>query len=740
MTENSGQKAIAVMTSGGDAQGMNAAVRAVVRTGAVLGIKVYAIHEGYEGLVNNKLTEMSWDSVSGILGQGGTVIGTARCKEFRDRSGRLKAAKNMVKNDIDSLVVIGGDGSLTGANQFSEEWKSLLEELTAAGEISAEAVKKHPQLKIVGMVGSIDNDMANTDMTIGADSALHRIIEAVDAIKSTAASHQRTFIVEVMGRNCGYLALVSAIASGAGWVFVPEYPPYDGWEKKICEVLQSGIDAGRRDSIIIVAEGARDRQGNPISCDMIKEVIDKGMGIDSRITILGHVQRGGIPSAYDRYMSTLAGHSAVHDILNENNSERGHLVVVDKNRFDIVDLMDSVGKNSQIADLIKEKKFDEAVEMRGSSWKKLKDIYRTMCLAVPRGDETTGTYNIAVMNCGWPSPGMNAAVRAAVRIALDRGNKVFKIRNGFEGLINDDIQKVGWMEIEEWIGLPGSKIGSNRTVPGESDMYNIAATLENNKIDGILMIGGWAGYSGLERLYKMRKIFPVFNIPFVCIPASINNSLPGCELSIGADTALNNIVSAIDTIKNSADSSRRAFIVEVMGRYCGYLAAMSGLATGAEEVYLHEKGINLDKLRRHIKRLVKSFKHGRNVGLYIRNEKADKIYTTDFISRLFEAESNDLFDVKKVILGPLQQGGIPSPFDRTLATRLSFDATNHLIDCLDAKDNHGYFMGFGGAGESIINFRKLDEMISRQHERPLDQWWEQLFEVAADMAHNPDEN
>ncbi len=727
------------MTSGGDAQGMNAAVRAVVRCGISLGIKIYGIYEGYQGLVDNHIEEMTWDSVSGILNQGGTMIGTARCKEFRERSGRIVAAKNMVENGIDNLIVIGGDGSLTGASEFSDEWPDLLQELIDKNEILPDSLEKHPQLKIVGLVGSIDNDMANTDMTIGADSALHRIVEATDAIKSTAASHHRTFLIEVMGRNCGYLALVAAIASGAGWVFVPEYPPLEGWEKKICEVLKKGIETGRRDCIVIVAEGAKDRQGNPITCKSVEKILQEGMSIEPRITILGHVQRGGTPSAYDRYMSTVEGHYAVHEILKESPNNEARLVVMRKNRISSAHLMDSVNKNSQIAQLIKDHKYHEAMELRGASWNNLMEMYRTLCLSLPRGDETTGNYNIAVMNCGWPAPGMNAAVRAAVRIGLDHGHKVYQIRNGFEGMISGDFREMDWMDVEEWVSLGGSRIGSNRMVPREDDLYDIANNLVKYNIQGIIMIGGWAGYQGMRMLYNKRNAMKPLKIPFVCVPASINNNLPGCEICIGTDTALNNIVTAVDMIKNSADSAHRAFIVEVMGRYCGFLAAMSGLATGAEEVYLHENGIDLDKLRRHVKRLVKSFKGGRNVALYIRNEYADDIYTTDFIGKLFEAESKKMFDVKQVILGPLQQGGKPSPFDRTLATRLAFDGINHLMSCIENGDKNGYFMGFGGIGNKINDFNKLEEMSSEEHERPLEQWWEELFKVAADLAHNPSE-
>lgn len=264
---------IGVLTSGGDAQGMNAALRAVVRSALAKGIAVYAIYEGYQGMVDGgaHIRNMTWSDVGGILYQGGTVIGTARCPDFQTREGRLRAAANLLKHHIDSLIVIGGDGSLTGANVFRQEWPGLLKELQEQGKITEKVAQRHATLRIVGLVGSIDNDMVGTDMTIGADTALHRITEAIDAINSTAASHQRSFVVEVMGRNCGYLALMSAIATGSDWVLIPESPPdVDNWEEKMCRVLKAGREAGRRDSIVIVAEGARDHHGNPITSAIYK--------------------------------------------------------------------------------------------------------------------------------------------------------------------------------------------------------------------------------------------------------------------------------------------------------------------------------------------------------------------------------------------------------------------------------------------------------------------------------------
>ena len=279
-----------MFTSGGDAQGMNAALRAVVRMGIYLGCKVYMIHEGYQGMVDGgkNIKQATWTSVSGIMGQGGTIIGSARCLEFRERAGRLKAAYNLVRCGINNLVCIGGDGSLTGANLFKQEWSSLLDELVERRDITREERAKYSFLNIVGLVGSIDNDFCGTDMTIGADSALHRIIEAVDAIVTTALSHQRCFVMEVMGRHCGYLALAAGLASDADWILIPENPPESGWQEKLCKRVAFQRDLGHRLNIVLVAEGAIDKDGNPITANQVMDIIKTNLNIDTRVTVLGH--------------------------------------------------------------------------------------------------------------------------------------------------------------------------------------------------------------------------------------------------------------------------------------------------------------------------------------------------------------------------------------------------------------------------------------------------------------------
>ncbi|KAK6959648.1 ATP-dependent 6-phosphofructokinase [Biomphalaria glabrata] len=340
---------IGVFTSGGDSQGMNAAVRAVVRMGFYLGCKVYFIKEGYQGMVDggDNIVEATWSSVSGILQMGGTVIGSARCKEFRDRSGRRIAAFNLVERSITNLVVIGGDGSLTGANCFRQEWPELLSELVESGKITAQQKEENKHLNIVGLVGSIDNDFCGTDMTIGTDSALHRIIEAVDAIATTALSHQRAFVLEVMGRHCGYLALVGALATEADWVFIPEWPPEGDWRDTLCKKLTAERSLGQRLNIILVAEGAIDEQGKAITAEDVRKILCDELKIDTRVTVLGHVQRGGSPSAYDRILGSRMGAEAVLALMDATPGTPACVISIEGNSTVRVPLMECVERAYQ---------------------------------------------------------------------------------------------------------------------------------------------------------------------------------------------------------------------------------------------------------------------------------------------------------------------------------------------------------------------------------------------------------
>ncbi|MFN8091659.1 MAG: 6-phosphofructokinase [Vicinamibacteria bacterium] len=735
-----GERTIAVLTSGGDAPGMNAAVRAVVRTALSRGVRVFAIREGYEGAVagGDRITPMTWSSVGGILHMGGTSIGTARSDRFRTREGRRQAAENFLKAGIDSLVVIGGDGSLSGADALRSEWRSLVDELAGEGRIDAATASKATTFSIVGLVGSIDNDMAGTDITIGADTALHRITEAIDAIASTAASHQRTFVVEVMGRHCGYLALMGAIATGASFVLVPEDPPdVDDWESTMCERLRTGREAGRRDSIVIVAEGAIDRQGRAITAEHVRRVLQERLNEDVRVTILGHVQRGGAPSAYDRYMSTLLGYAAVEELLSAPPGSEPQLIGWKDNRVTRQPLMACVDETRRVAECVKTGDYKGAMALRGRGFGSAMATLRTIVRALPHPpSEGQKRYRFAIMHGGGPAPGMNTAVRAALRLTLDRGHHVLGVRNAFRGLVDGDFFEMGWMSVNGWASRGGAELGTNRRVPGDRELYTIARQIEKHEIDGILMIGGWSGYAAVAKLHAERERFPAFNLPIICLPASINNNLPGSELSIGSDTALNNIVSAVDKIKTSAVASQRCFVVEVMGRRCGYLALMSGLATGAERVYMNEDGVTLADLQRDLTMLTDGFRRGKRLGLLIRNEDANPFYTTPFMCALFEQEGGDLFDVRQAILGHLQQGGDPSPFDRILATRMASQSVDFLIDEAAKGPGSGAaaFIGMREGKLTITPFEDLSRLMDLENQRPKEQWWRALAPIAQLLA------
>uniref|UniRef100_A0A8C6LX16 ATP-dependent 6-phosphofructokinase n=1 Tax=Nothobranchius furzeri TaxID=105023 RepID=A0A8C6LX16_NOTFU len=748
-------KSIAVLTSGGDAQGMNGAVRAVVRMGIYVGAKVYFIHEGYQGMVDggDNIKEATWESVSSMLQVGGTVIGSARCKEFRTHEGRLKAAHNLVQRGITNLCVIGGDGSLTGANLFKEEWSGLLNELLEQGLIDEEAVRRNSVLHIVGMVGSIDNDFCGTDMTIGTDSALHRIIEVVDAIMTTAQSHQRTFVLEVMGRHsvscrhsharepCGalmcvslcvfrYLALVSALACGADWVFFPEMPPEDGWEDNMCQKLSENRSRGSRLNIIIVAEGAIDSQGQHISSDFVKNLVVGRLGLDTRVTILGHVQRGGTPSAFDRILASRMGVEAVVALLEASADTPACVVSLVGNEAVRLPLMECVQITQEVQKAMDEKNFDEAVRLRGRL------IH--VCFYLQ------SSFNVAVLNVGAPAAGMNAAVRSAVRVGITEGHKMFAVNDGFEGFHKGQIKEIKWGDVGGWTGQGGSLLGTKRTLPGKH-LDKIAEQMRIHNINALLVIGGFEAYMGLLELSSARDKYSEFCVPMVMIPATVSNNIPGSDLSIGSDTALNAITDTCDRIKQSASGTkRRVFIIETMGGYCGYLATVGGLAAGADAVYIFEEPFDIRDLQTNVEHLTHKMKTSIQRGLVLRNENCNENFTTDFIYQLYSEEGRGVFDCRKNILGHMQQGGAPSPFDRNFGTKVAAKAIQWITRML--KESYKGGIVFANSEESVcllgmrrraMVFQPLAQLQGETdfvHRIPKDQWWLKLRPVMKILA------
>ncbi|XP_062284174.1 ATP-dependent 6-phosphofructokinase, platelet type-like isoform X1 [Scomber scombrus] len=731
-------KSIAVLTSGGDAQGMNAAVRAVVRMGIYVGAKVYFIHEGYQGMVDggDNIKEATWESVSSMLQVGGTVIGSARCKEFRTHEGRLKAAHNLVQRGITNLCVIGGDGSLTGANLFREEWSGLLDELLQQGLINEEAVRSNSVLHIVGMVGSIDNDFCGTDMTIGTDSALHRIIEVVDAIMTTAQSHQRTFVLEVMGRHCGYLALVSALACGADWVFIPEMPPEDGWEDSMCQKLSENRAERKRLNIIIVAEGAIDSHNKAITPDYIKELVVRCLGFDTRVTILGHVQRGGTPSAFDRILASRMGVEAVLALLEASANTPACVVSLVGNQAVRLPLMECVQMTQEVQKAMDEKKFEEAVRLRGRSFENNLSTYRLLSYRKPDSELPNSTFNVAVLNVGAPAAGMNAAVRSAVRVGITEGHKMFAVSDGFEGFYKGQIKEIKWGDVGGWTGQGGSLLGTKRTLPGKH-LDKIAEQMRIHNINALLVIGGFEAFESLLELYEARADYEEFCIPMCMLPATISNNVPGTDLSIGADTSLNAIVETCDRIKQSASGTkRRVFIIETMGGYCGYLATVGGLAAGADTVYIYEEPFDIRDLQANVEHLTQKMKTSIQRGLVLRNENCNENYTTDFIYQLYTEEGRGVFDCRKNILGHMQQGGAPSPFDRNFGTKVAAKAIQWVTRTLKESYKGGRVFANSEETACLLGMRRramvfqpvsqLRDETDFVHRIPQEQWWLKL--------------
>ncbi|KAI2782113.1 6-phosphofructokinase [Daldinia loculata] len=691
------KKKIAVMTSGGDSPGMNAVVRAVVRMAIHMECDPYCVYEGYEGLVSggNFIRKMEWNDVRGYLSEGGTLIGTARCMAFYERPGRLTAAKNLILNGIDALIICGGDGSLTGADRFRAEWPSLLEELVSTGQLQAKQIEPYKHLNIVGLVGSIDNDLSGTDATIGAYSALARICEMVDYIEATASSHSRAFVIEVMGRHCGWLALMAGVATGADFIFIPEKPREDNWKEEMCQVIRKHRDWGKRKTIVIIAEGALDRHGTKITPEMVKDLLaDKsGLALDTRITTLGHVQRGGTAVAYDRMLATLQGVEAVKAVLEATPETETCVIAITENKIVRKPLMAAVQETKKVATAIEAQDFDKAMSLRDTEFS---DQYKSYMMTTTMGLdqdihlENSKRMKIGFINVGAPAGGMNAAIRAGVAYCRSRGHEPIAIHNGFAGFARHHgdtplgaVRHFDWLEVDGWASKGGSEIGTNRELPEESGMELIAKLIEKYEFDALFLIGGFEAFHSVSQLRKARAKYPSLCIPMTLLPATISNNVPGTEYSLGSDTCLNELVAYCDKIKQSASATRRrVFVIETQGGRCGYVAILGGLGVGASAVYVPEEGISLDMLNADVKHLKDVFTRDKGQSragrLILVNEKASKVYSAKLIADIIREEAHDRFESRDSIPGHVQQGGVPSAMDRCRAVRLAIKCIQHL--------------------------------------------------------------
>lgn len=741
------------MTSGGDAPGMNGVVRAVVRMAIASDCEAYAIYEGYEGLVSggNLIRKMEWDDVRGWLSEGGTNIGTARCASFRERPGRLKAAKNMILKGIDALIICGGDGSLTGADLFRSEWPGLLKELVQAGELDEDQIKTFKNLNIVGLVGSIDNDMSSTDATIGAYSSLTRICEMIDYVTTTAASHSRAFVVEVMGRHCGWLALMAGVSTGADFVFLPEMPPSENWEDEMCAIVTEHRRLGKRTTIVIVAEGAQDKLLQKIKPDAIHKLLSGKLKLDTRITTLGHVQRGGVACAYDRMLSTMQGVEAVSAVLEATPDTPTPIIAITENKITRKPLMEAVRLTRAVAEAIENKDFAKAMSLRDAEFAEYYRAYiATTSTSSPKLNVPgTRRLRIGIIHIGAPAGGMNAATRAAAAYCLCRGHTPVAIHNGFGGLTRHDataVKELTWIEVESWSNKGGSELGTNRELPGPC-LEKVAQVFAKHRIQALLAIGGFEAFHAVSELRLARDKLPALRIPMVVLPATISNNVPGTEFSLGSDTCLNALITYCDTIRRSASASRRrVFVVETQGGKSGYVATIAGLSVGALAVYIPEEGISLNMLVRDIEFLRESF--ARDAGqaqagkVILRNERASDTYTTEIIANIIREESHGRFSSRHAVPGHVQQGDAPSPMDRVRAARLAVRCVQFLEEeawkggaegCTSASS--AAVIGIRGSEVVLSPMERLEaEETDWPNRRPKNEFWLHLRPIVDTLS------
>lgn len=669
---------------------------------------------------------------------------------FKTREGRLQAAENLVKNGIDALIVCGGDGSLTGADLFRADWPGLVTELKNTNRITQEEHDAYHVLTIVGLVGSIDNDMSSTDITIGAVTSLHRICEAVDAVSTTALSHSRAFVIEVMGRHCGWLALMAGIATGADFVFIPEKPPQeDDWESMMCSVIERHRKLGKRKTVVIVAEGAIDKNLNAIKADRLKDILAHRLGLDTRVTILGHTQRGGAPAFFDRLLATTQAIEAVNAVLETTPETPSPMIGMAENKIIRFPLMKAVELTQEVAKSIGEKNFARAMELRDPQFAEELEAYDATTildddsLSLPDHEKL----RIAIVHVGAPAGGMNSATRTAVRYCLNRGHTPIAVNNGFAGLARGVTSELTWMGVDGWTALGGSELGTNRAVPGDDiDMGSVAYQLQKHNIQGLLVVGGFEGFIAIKNLEAARVQYPSLRIPITLIPATISNNVPGTDYSLGSDTSLNAIVNSCDAIVQSAQSSRRrVFVVEVMGGRSGYLAVEGGLAVGAMTVYIPEEGINLGRLDSDVKHLRNMYSHDdpdKSEGrIILRTEDVSNTYTTDVVSHILKEEGDEMFDSRTAVLGHIQQGTTPSPLDRIRATRLAMRAIQFIeeqtIETLEKAHKSGSPVPIeltnikesvtvaGISGHAVV-FGPVTSLLSvtdMKNRKPRDAWW-----------------
>jgi 6-phosphofructokinase 1 len=676
-------KKIAILTSGGDSPGMNAAIKGVVRAALNKGWEAYGIRDAYLGMVEggDSIFPLDWIDVSWNFKEGGTFLGSARYTALKGDSKdarmlREKALMNLKELGITGLVVIGGDGSLTGAY-------CLYQTLTKDSHINKEL--DGMELSIVGMPGSIDNDIPFTSMCIGVDTTLNTIVECIDRLRDTAESHKRVIIVEVMGRRRGYLAVISGLATGADRVFIREQATNRNEINNLLAVLKEGFSHGQKSGIIVRSEGAA------FSTAYLKETVDVLLvpKREVRETVLGHLQRGGTPTAFERTLSIRLGVKAV-DMLEEGILEPVFL-----------GLELSVIKAIPLARVIETLNTQSFQDELSPVTQKMFRLGQR--LEEPPAEIRTAK-SIAILTDGNNVSGMNMAIRTIGRLAINDGLGVKGIKGGFSGLEKgrESVMDLEWemLEMKGILRRAGTLLGvsGDEGIDHNFDYGGISRSLEDLDIDGMVVIGNNSTYRLASRLAIEAKI------PVVGIPADINCNMPGTDLVIGMDSSLNDMLGWIDKSAEAAHAKKRIFILHLKGEYCMCSVKNAALAGGVEEIIINDME-SADEEWRHfqktvgerianIKKILDSGKVFATIIFFSKHpENADK--SMNFIMEAIGREG--ISQMMRVVPFETSYGGItPTAFDRVLAKRFGEKALAALRKKIELNDCTFHITGITG--------------------------------------------
>ncbi len=674
-------KRVAVLTSGGDAPGMNACLRGVVRAGLNKGWEVFGIRDAYRGLVGggDNIFRLDWVDTSWNFREGGTFLGSVRYVPLMGdtqeaRKLKQKALQNLKRLGITGLVVIGGDGSLTGAYElfaFLKQHGPLVPELN------------NLELSIVGIPGSIDNDIAFTDMSIGADTTLNTIVDCIDKLRDTATSHKRISIVEVMGRLRGYLAVMSGLATGADRIFIREEKMTQYELHAMLHALEESFAHGQKAGVIVRSEGAL------FSTNFLKETIAVLLEPkrDVRETVLGHLQRGGNPTAFERILATRMGVKAIQ--LMEETFPEPQMVGLSEGRMTAVPLGNCLVR-------IREPEF------RGELSPNTKSAFRLNRLLEETPDKMAKDIRIGVLTDGNNVSGMNMALRAVARLAINGGMEVVGIKGGFSGLAQGlgNVFHLEWsmLEMKGILRRAGTLLGvSGTSIPmGEQDLSAMQRQVENLALDGLVVIGNGQTYECAARLSQLIRP------PVVGIPADLRCIMRGTDWVIGMDSAVNDLIKGIDRAADAAHVLKKIFLIHIRGEYCPCLIQSAALAGGAEIVIIDDEQTGSEeaireKVATKIKYLESIITMGKSFATIIffatHPEKADR--TLDLIKQQIATTGMGL-DTSVMCLETSLGGIIPTAFDRILAQRLGEKAMATLQNNMGKCEHAFHIIGIHG--------------------------------------------